>query len=121
MAGKRDEIKRTGGNGRRSTCVAHGGLVYVSGITTVDIAADVRGQAQDVFSQMDRLLAANGASKDSVLSATVYLGTMADFGDFNAEWDLWVTDAYEPALSVVQAALPLPEYRVMVSLIAAQE
>lgn len=117
----KNSILRSGGNGRRSSCVAHGGLVYLSGITTVDLSADAGGQARDVFAQIDKLLAANASHKTRVLSATVYLASMADYGDFNAAWDEWVTDAFEPARSVVQAGLALPEYRVKVSLIAAQE
>lgn len=115
------EIVRTGGNGRRSACVAYDGLVYFSGITTVDIEADAKGQVQDILSQIDKLLAANNSDKRRVLSASVVLKTMADYGAFNAVWDEWVADAYEPARSVAQGELALPEYRVKISLVAAQQ
>lgn len=115
------EIVRTGGNGRRSKCVAYGGLVYVSGTTTVDIEADIREQAQDVLDQIDKMLAANGSDKRRVLSATITLTDMEhDYGDFNAVWDEWVVDGYEPARSVSQGKLALPEYRVKIALVAAQ-
>lgn len=119
MADKKNEILRSGGNGRRSTCVAHGGLLYISGITTVDIEADIEGQAKDVFSQIDKILASHGTDKNSVLSATVFLRSMDDYGKFNAVWDEWVIDGYEPARSVVEAATALPEYCVKVALVAA--
>lgn len=119
MRNDNGEIRRSGGNGRRSSCVAYGGVLYVSGITTVDLDADMSGQARDIFTQLDRLLALYGTDKRRILSAAVYLKTMDDYGDFNAAWDEWVDDSYEPARSVVGAELPLPGYRVKVSLTAA--
>ncbi|MDL2293654.1 RidA family protein [Ruminococcaceae bacterium OttesenSCG-928-D13] len=119
MAAK-NEIIRTGGNGRRSTCTAHGGLVYVSGITTVLLEADITGQTQDVLNQIDRLLAANGSNKTRVLSADITLADMADYGNFNAAWDQWVSDDNEPARRVAGGQLALSEYRVKISLVAAQ-
>ena len=115
-----NDIVRYGGNGRRSTCVAHGGLVYVSGITTVDIEAKTADQARDIFAQIDKVLASFGTDKRRVLTTTVYLTSIEDYGAFNSAWDEWVVDGYEPARSVVQAQLALPEYRVKVSLVAAQ-
>ncbi len=114
------EIVRTGANGRRSKCTAYGGLVYVSGITTVVLEADMREQARDVFAQIDKLLAINGTDKTRVLFANVTLCSMEEYGDFNAIWDEWVADGFEPARSVTQGKLPLQEYRLKVSLTAAQ-
>ena len=119
MKNENREIRRSGGNGRRSSCVAYGGLLYVSGITTVDLELDTKEQAKDIFTQLDRLLSLYGTDKRHVLSATVYLQTMDDYGDFNAAWDEWVDDSNEPTRSVVGAALPLPGYRVKVGLVAA--
>ncbi len=115
-----NSIVRYGGNGRRSTCVAYGGILYVSGITTVDLQADTTGQARDIFAQIDKLLASFGTDKHRVLTATVYLASMDDYGALNAAWDEWVTDGYEPARSVVQARLALPDYKVKIALTAAQ-
>lgn len=112
-------IRRTGGNGRRSSCVAHNGVLYISGITTVDLEADTAGQAEDIFSQIDRLLEYYQTDKRNLLSATVYLASMEHYGAFNSVWDLWVEDGHEPARSVVEAKLALPEYQVKVSVIAA--
>ena len=113
------EIRRTGGNGRRCSCVAHGDVLYVSGITTVDLEADVVKQAEDIFAQIDRLLDVNGTDKNNILSVTVYLSSINDYGAFNSIWDLWITDGHEPARSVVEAKLALPEYKLKVSAIAA--
>ncbi len=116
---KENVIKRIGGNGRRSTCTLYNGTLYISGITTVDLAADTIGQANDIFEQLDKLLAYCGTNKHNLLHVTVQLKTMEDFADFNSAWDLWVDDGFEPALTLSQAALPLSEYRVQISLTAA--
>lgn len=113
------EIRRTGGNGRRSSCVAHGGTLYISGITTVALEEDTAGQAKDILAQLDRLMAHHGTNKNNLLSVTVYLRDMADYGDFNGVWDEWITDGHEPARTSVQAGLSLPEYRLKISAIAA--
>lgn len=112
-------IKRTGGNGRRSTCVAHNGVLYTSGITTVDLEADITGQTQDVFAQLDKLMQYNNTDKSNIVFANIHLKDMADYAAFNAVWDAWISDGNEPARQVVQAPLPLSRYRVKVSLIVA--
>lgn len=116
-----NSIKRSGGNGRRCTSLVHAGLVYVSGITTVNLEGDMREQTRDVLEQIDKHLLASGSDKTRVLKADITLSDMADYGDFNAVWDEWVTDEQEPCRSVIQGGLALPEYKVKVSLVAAQE
>ena len=113
-------ITRSGSNGRRCTCITHGGLVYLSGITTVALEGTMQEQTRDILAQIDTHLAANASDKTRVLMANITLHDMAGFGDFNAVWDEWVTDGQEPCRSVVQGELPLPEYRVQISLVAAQ-
>lgn len=63
----KQEIVRMGGNGRHSSCVAYNGVLYIGGVTTVDLEADVAGQAQDIFAQLDKLMAHNGTNKDRIL------------------------------------------------------
>ena len=116
---RENPVRRTGGNGRRSSCVTYNNTLYTSGITTVDLAADITGQAEDIFSQLDRLMAFHGTDKSRIITASIFLKDMADYGNFNAVWDAWVSDGEEPARSVVQAALPLPEYRLKVALVVA--
>ena len=44
---------------------------------------------------------------------------MADYGAFNAVWDAWVVDGYEPARSVTGGQLAVPEYKIKISVTAA--
>lgn len=114
------EPKRHGGNGRRALSVEYGGLLYTSGITSSDLEADITGQMADVLHVLDGILARRGIDKTRVLQATITLADMErDYGAFNAAWDEWVVDGYEPARSVTGGTLAVPEYKVKISLIAA--
>ena len=101
------EIKRNGANGRRAQSVSYNGILYTSGITTTDLDADITGQTQDVIHIIDNILAA------------ITLADMADYGAFNAVWDAWVVDGYEPARSVTGGQLAVPEYKIKISVTAA--
>lgn len=113
------EIRRNGTNGRRALSVAWGNTLYTSGITTTDLAGDITAQTQDVLDQLDDILRRGGSDRSRVLSATVTLADMADYGAFNAVWDQWVSDGFEPVRSVTQGRLAVPEYKVKISLVAA--
>lgn len=113
------EIKRNGANGRRAQSVTYNGMLYTSGITSSDLDADVAGQTQDVLGVIDNILARAGIDKTRVITATVTLADMADYGAFNAVWDAWVVDGHEPARSVTGGALAVPEYKVKISVTAA--
>ncbi|MEG2930418.1 MAG: RidA family protein [Ruthenibacterium sp.] len=113
------EIERNGANGRRALSAAHGGVLYTSGITTTDLEGDITAQTQDVLQVIDNILARHGIDKHKVLQVSVTLADMADYGAFNALWDLWVDDGFEPTRSVTGGQLAVPEYRVKISVIAA--
>ena len=113
------DIKRNGTNGRRSLSVSFKDVLYTSGITTTDLAGDITAQTQDVLDQLDDILRRGGSDRSRVLRATVTLADMADYGAFNAVWDQWVADGFEPVRSVTQGQLAVPEYKIKVSLVAA--
>ena len=68
---------------------------------------------------IDNILARNGIDKTRVLTAAITLADMADYGAFNAVWDAWVVDGYEPARSVTGGQLAVPEYKIKISVTAA--
>ena len=113
------EIKRNGANGRRAQSVSYNGILYTSGITTTDLAGDTTAQTQDVLKQLDDILCRGGTERSRVISATITLADMADYGAFNAVWDAWVVDGYEPARSVTGGQLAVPEYKIKISVTAA--
>ena len=103
----------------RAQSVSYNGILYTSGITTTDLDADITGQTQDVIHIIDNILARNGIDKTRVLTAAITLADMADYGAFNAVWDAWVVDGYEPARSVTGGQLAVPEYKIKISVTAA--
>ena len=69
----------------------------------------------------DRLLAAAGSDRTRLLSATIWLTDMDTFADMNRAWEAWVVPGSTPARATVHSArLAAPEYRVEISVIAAQ-
>ncbi len=113
------EIKRSGLNGRRAQSIVYNGILYTSGITSTDLEGGIVEQTKDVLAVIDRILERSETDAAHVLSATITLADMADYGDFNAVWDEWVHDGFEPTRSVTQGALAVPEYKVKISVIAA--
>ena len=98
--------------GPYSTAVIQGGLCYLSGMIPVDpatgnlAAADVEGQARQVFLNIQTVLEELGLSMADVLKTTVFLTDLGDFGAVNEIYGACFGPDY-PARSCVQvSALP---------------
>ncbi len=72
------------------------GTAYLAGQVADDPKADITGQTQQVLAQVDDLLFEAGTDKTKILSATIYLPDMADFGAMNAVWEQWVVPGQTP-------------------------
>jgi enamine deaminase RidA (YjgF/YER057c/UK114 family) len=105
---------------RMSACVIHGDTVYLAGQVADNPKGDVKAQTEDVLRKIDALLAKAGSGKSQLLSATVYLADIRNFGAMNAAWDAWVDAANAPARATVEARLAAPEYLVEIAVIAAK-
>lgn len=108
---------------RLSECVVFtpGGerLVYLAGQVAEDARADMTAQTKQVLAAIDRLLAEAGTDKTKLLSATIFLPSMADFAAMNAVWEAWVPQGHTPARATVEAKLANPDYKVEIQAIAA--
>ncbi len=64
--------------------------IYVAGQTprpdaaTGEVPADLAGQSERCFAQIERILAAHGASLADVVQLTTYLVDLAEYGEFAA-------------------------------------
>jgi len=105
---------------RLSEMVVHNGTVYLAGQVAADRTPDITGQAKQVLAQIDSLLAEVGSDKTKILSATIFLPSMADFPALNAVWETWVPAGHCPARATVEAKLAALEYKVEIQVIAAQ-
>ena len=70
-------IKRHGVGPRLSQAVVHGNTVYLAGIVAGDPSADAKGQTEQILKKIDDHLAATGSHKSKLLSATIYVASMA--------------------------------------------
>jgi enamine deaminase RidA (YjgF/YER057c/UK114 family) len=112
-------VKRINAGPRMSSAVVHGGTVYLAGLTADDAKADVKGQTKQILDKIDKFLKEAGTDKSKILSATIYLPDMGDFGAMNAVWEKWVVPGETPARATVAAKLAAPEYRIEIQVVAA--
>lgn len=112
-------IAYTESNERMSKAVVHNGTVYLAGQVPSDASADMRAQTEQVLERIDGLLAAVGTSKEHLLSAQIWVTSMAEVEEMNAVWDAWVVPGRPPARAAVEAQLRDPQWKVEIMVIAA--
>lgn len=115
------KIKRFHNGPRMSQAVVCNGMVFLAGQVAQDTGQDVSGQTRQVLAAIDSLLAEAGSDKSRLLSASIFLTDMADFGAMNKVWEAWVVPGQTPARATVQAALAKPEYKVEIVVTAAAD
>ena len=113
-------IRRIEPGPRMSQAVVHGDTVYLAGQVGAP-GKSVTEQTQAVLASVERLLAAAGSDKSKILTATIWLADMADFGEMNAVWDAWVGGKDAPARATGEAKLATPDYKVEVIVVAARD
>jgi enamine deaminase RidA (YjgF/YER057c/UK114 family) len=104
---------------RLADMVVHNGTIYLAGQVANDLSADVTTQTRQVLATIDRLLGEVGSDKTKILSVTIYLPDMNDFGAMNAVWEAWVPAGQTPARATVQARLAASGYKIEIQVIAA--
>jgi enamine deaminase RidA (YjgF/YER057c/UK114 family) len=105
---------------RLSEMENHDDTIYLAGQVADDPKTDAAAQVRQVLSQIDKLLAEAGSDKTKILSATIFLPSMADFPALNAGWEAWVPAGHCPARATVEAKLAAPDYKVEIQIIAAK-
>ena len=110
-------IKRIKPGPRMSQAVVHNGTVYVAG--QVAKGATVKEQTTAILKQIDALLKQAGTDKSKLLSANIWLTSVANFSEMNSVWDAWVSPGNTPARACVESKLVAPEYAVEIACICA--
>ena len=77
-------------------------------------------QTKDILNRIDGYLAEAGTDKSKVLSATIWITDMANFGEMNDVWDAWVSPGNTACRACVEAKLASNKYNVEIMLIAAK-
>lgn len=95
--------------GPYSQAIRAGSLLFLSGQIPLDpatghlVEGGVEAQTVQVFTNIEAILTAGGTSFDRVVSATVYLADMNDFGKVNEIYATYFSSP-APARATVQVA-----------------
>ena len=114
-------IQRMHSGARMSQVVVHGDTVYLAGQVASGAPGDtVAEQTRDILDRIDGYLAEAGTDKSKLLSATLWITDMANFGEMNAVWDAWISPGNAPCRACVEAKLASDKYSVEIMLVAAK-
>lgn len=103
-----------------SKAVAHGGTIYLSGLTAEDRSGGIGEQTVQILSAIDKLLAACGTNKSRLLSATIWLSDIRNRASMNEVWTAWADPQNLPARACVEARLADPDCLVEIQVTAAR-
>ncbi|MEO0441744.1 MAG: RidA family protein [Pseudomonadota bacterium] len=102
-----------------------GDLLFLSGQAAIDGSGAIVGvddfdqQVAQTFSNIDRVLAAGGSSRERIVKVTIYLTNMANFPKIVDARQTYFKEPW-PADTIVEVrALALPELMVEIDVIAA--
>lgn len=112
-------IERQETKQRMSRIVIHNETVYLCGQVCEDASQGITEQTETMLEKVDGLLLHAGSNREHMLSATIYVRDMKDFGAMNAVWDAWVPEGHAPARACVEARMARPELLVEISVVAA--
>lgn len=75
--------------------------------TSGPVQGDVTAQTRATLERLDKTMAAHGTDKTRILSATVYVASMADKPAMDAVWTAWIgpDPAHWPQRACVQVGL----------------
>jgi 2-iminobutanoate/2-iminopropanoate deaminase len=110
--------------GPYSQGIVCGGLLFSAGQIPLDpatgelVGGDVVAQAEQVLRNLDAVLAAAGASRDTVIKTTVFLRDLNDFVAVNEVYARFF-GTHRPARSTVQVARLPRDSAVEIELVAA--
>lgn len=98
------------------------GTAYLAGQVGVDdagnIPADVKGQTDQAFDNISRVLGEAGLTLNDIVKSTVYLTSIDDYADFAAARSAHLGDHKPASTLVVVSALIRPEFKVEIDVTA---
>jgi enamine deaminase RidA (YjgF/YER057c/UK114 family) len=103
-----------------SKVVEANGFVFTAGIVADDISKDVKGQTQQVLTEIDRLLKLAGTDKSKVVSATIWVTDIRSREAMNEAWTAWTGGANLPGRACIEAKLADPRMLVEIAVVAAK-
>lgn len=111
-------LTRFKSNTRMSQGVRSFNHLHLAGQVAIDPVPDVAAQTRQILQSIEELLEIGGASKETLVSAMIWLTDMKNFAAMNTVWDAWVAGENPPVRACVQACLARPELLVEIQVIA---
>ena len=90
------KIEHLGVEARMSKIVLRSGAVFLCGQVTKDYSAEIKEQTKTMLENVDSLLAEAGSDRDHIVSTTIYLRDMKDYGTVNEVRDAWLSKKVMP-------------------------
>lgn len=112
-------MKKLHSSERASKIVIHNQTIYLSG-QVGNAEDDIQAQTLTCLEKVEALLNEVGSDKSKILSATVWISSMANFDAMNQVWNKWFEGVQPPARACGESALARPELLVEVTVIAAE-
>ncbi len=113
------DISRHESSERMSKAVVFNETAYLCGQVASDRTKNVGEQTLSALGRIDKILSEIGTDKVRLLSATIYLKNMDDFGKMNEAWESWLPSGHAPARACVKADMAAEDILVEISIIAA--
>jgi len=104
---------------RMSKAVVFNETAYLCGQVAADRNKGIAEQTLSTLGRIDEILSEIGTDKTRLLSVTIYLKNMNDFGKMNEVWEAWLPDGCAPARACVKADMAADDILVEISVIAA--
>ena len=81
------------------------GTIYLAGqVAEHSVDMDMYQQTSEILGLIDKLLERGRSSKNSILSATIYIVGFDDFAEMNKAWTEWMPIGCAPARATVSVA-----------------
>lgn len=113
-------IEKCESNGRISRVVLGGNTIYLSGMVAPAECPDISGQTQWLMERLEQTLKSYHSSRESILSAVIYLRDMNDFSEMNKVWEQWFEGILPPARTCVEAGPASAHALIEITVIAAR-
>lgn len=84
--------------------VQHNGTIYLGGVTADDCSQDMKGQMRQICHRIDDLLAQVGSSKESLLTAMIYISNFSQKDLMNEAWIEWIPGQHLPTRATIGVA-----------------
>lgn len=114
-----EEIKRFETGKRMSKAVLFNHTLYLCGQVAADRSKGIGDQTRSTLERIETILKEMRSEKSKILSATIYLKDMKDYGPMNEVWDAWMEEGHAPARACVRADMAAEDILVEISVIAA--